>query len=248
MPPGRAAASIGFHDGRPAPRAASDLRLAGAMRQLLRAAVALWNLRGAGGIVDILRRKLYWRQVSIRFVVDLQTWSIEPRSTPGMVVREVTLDELRGLRTPDHALAFYTDRTHGGRRCYVGFVDGEMASISWVFGAGDRVRHMRLRSGEIMLDGAFTLARFRGRGLLSAVERAILDDARREGMRVAYTHVAVDNRASLRGVAKTGFRPAGVLTRRWILGVPIRRYGRGARAAASVAGLTSHEVISPAEA
>jgi RimJ/RimL family protein N-acetyltransferase len=75
-----------------------------------------------------------------------------------------------------------------------------------------------------MLDGAYTLPQFRGRGLLSAVERAILDDAKREDQRHAYTHVALDNVASLRGVMKTGFRPVGVLDWRWVLGAALVRY------------------------
>jgi RimJ/RimL family protein N-acetyltransferase len=104
------------------------------------------------------------------------------------------------------------------RRPYLGFCDGEIGHVSWLFTPRDRSRLIVLRPEEVELDGAFTLPAARGRGLLTMVECAILLDARREGYARAYTHVAVDNVASIRGVKKTGFREVGVVTLRWTLG------------------------------
>jgi predicted GNAT family acetyltransferase len=152
--------------------------------------------------------------------------------------REGTLEELRRFRENRRLPAqFYLDLTHGARRFYLGFADGVVGHISWVYAEGDHVPHMRLGPGEIMLEGAYTFGAARGRGLLSAVERAALNDARREGKRRAFTHVSTDNRASLRGVWKTGFRPVGLLTWRWILGVRIIRYEPDPSHAAAAAGL-----------
>lgn len=217
------------------------------LSQALGAVATTWKLRGFTGLASLLGRKLYWRYTYVRFAVDLDTWQIQPRGG-AVTARRATLDELERVRTerPDLPLQFHADRTHGVRDCYLGFVDGQVASVSWVFTHENIVRHMTLRPGEIMLDGAYTLPEFRGRGLLSIVERAILDDARREGVRLAYTHVAVDNRASLRAVWKTGFRPVGLLRWSWIAGVSRARYQDGADTAASAAGLSPGEAAARA--
>lgn len=215
--------------------------------QAVGAIAATWKLRGLNGLASMLGRKLYWRNTYVRFAIDLEAWQIEPREGP-VTARRATLDELARLRTarPGLPLQFYADRTHGVRTCYLGFVDGQIASISWVFTHENIVRRLTLDAGEIMLDGAYTLPEFRGRGLLSIVERAILDDAKRDGVRFAYTHVAVDNRASLRAVWKTGFRPIGLLHWSFILGVSRTRYEDCAQTAATAAGLSFGDAVARA--
>lgn len=185
------------------------------------------RLHGVQGLYSALRTKVYWQNQFVRFHVDLTAWPITPPSSrPGVEAREGTFEELRRFREshPGLPIQFYADETHGARRFYLGLADGKIGHISWVYSTGDLVRQMTLGPGDIMLDGAYTFPDFRGRGLLSAVERAALNDAKHEGMQNAYTHVSTDNRASLRGVWKTGFRPAGLLTWQWILGISIPRY------------------------
>lgn len=194
----------------------------------LGAAVAgVWRLRGLRGLARFLAGKIYWSGRFVRFHVDLAEWTIAP-PTPGVEAREGSFDELQRFRGGARvALEFHEDRLHGARRFYLGLVDGQVGHISWVYTHRDRTRQIRLRPGEIELNGAYTVRAFRGRGLLSAVERAILNDAKREGVRAAYTHVRVDNTASLRGVARTGFRPIGILTWRRVLGVSWTRFRPG---------------------
>ena len=211
---------------------------------LVRSVLAVWRLRGFDGVLAVARSKIYWRAHYVRFAVDLREWTIVEHHGPGVEAREGTLEELIRFREnrPDLPAQFFCDLTHGARRFYLGFADGVLGHISWVYGEGDHVRHMRLGRGEIMLEGALTFKSCRGRGLLSAVERAALNDAKREGLRAAYTHVSTDNRASLKGVWKTGFRPVGLLTWRWILGVPLMRYVHGPTRAAAAAGLERSEL------
>jgi GNAT superfamily N-acetyltransferase len=136
------------------------------------------------------------------------------------------LDELERVRRHHGHLPteFHLDRLRGAHRPYLGFHDGRIGHISWLFTPGDHPRLIALGRAEVELDGAFTLPEARGQGLLTAVECAILLDARREGYTKAYTHVAVDNVASLRGVRKTGFSPAGLVTLHWTLGLPWMTY------------------------
>jgi len=178
-----------------------------------------WRLNGLRGALDAVRPRIASRKEFVRFEIDLSTW--EPRHVPAGVEVRRGLDELERVRRnrSDLPTEFYLDRVRAARRPYLGFFDGQIGHISWLFTPSDRPRLIALGDGEVELDGAFTLPEARGRGLLTAVECAILLDARREGYTTAYTHVAVDNVASLRGVRKTGFLPAGVVTLRWTLGV-----------------------------
>src|SRR5262245_38350231 len=113
---------------------------------LIRSAAAIWQLRGLTGLWSVARAKLYWQAEIVRFAVDLDEWTIVERCAPGVEAREGTLEELRRFRenTPDLPAQFFCDLTHGARRFYLGFADGILGHISWVYGDGDHVRHMTL--------------------------------------------------------------------------------------------------------
>ncbi len=197
------------------------------MGRRLRAAIGITRVGGLPAILALARSKLYWHGRFVRFHVDLQAWPAPSAPPgPGVEVRQGTLSELVRYRRQQPGLPrqFYMDYTHGFDRHYLGLVDGRIGHITWVVTTANDPLQMRLGPEDVMLDGVYTLAEFRGRGLLSAVERVILDDAKGEGRRHAYTHVSHDNVASLRGVLKTGFRPVGVLDWRWVLGTALFHY------------------------
>lgn len=187
----------------------------GSMPVVLR---TMWQVAGPRGFAAAVRLRMRSTIEFVRLGVDLQAWEpIVP--APSVEVRS-GLEELERLRrTRRLPPQFYLDRLRGARRPYLGFVDGEIGHISWLFTPGAGRRLLPLQPDEVELDGAFTLPQARGRALLTAVESAMLVDARSEGYLRAFTHVAVDNIASLRGVRKTGFTPVGVVTLRWILGL-----------------------------
>jgi GNAT superfamily N-acetyltransferase len=179
----------------------------------------LWRVAGPRGVFQALKPRLASRMRCVRFAIDLHDWA-PPRATPSVEVRH-GIAELERLRQRRAGLPpqFYLDRLRGVRRPYLGFWDGQIGHISWLLTPSDRPRLIVLGPEEVELDGAFTLPEARGRGLLSAVECAMLADAKSEGYARAYTHVAADNIASLRGVKKTGFSEIGILTQHWMLGV-----------------------------
>ena len=180
-----------------------------------------WQVTGPRGVVEAIKPRLASQTRFVRFAIDLHAWE-PPRPTPPSVEIRHGLEELERLRRRQGGLSseFHLDRLRGARRPYLGFCDGQIGHISWLFTPDDRPRLIVLRPEEVELDGAFTSPEARGRGLLTAVECAILMDAKREGYARAYTHVAVDNVASLRGVQKTGFSAVGIVTLRWTLGLP----------------------------
>lgn len=197
------------------------------MRDHLRRLAEIRRWEGSGGIWRRSRSRLYSRGRFVRWEIDLAAWQAMEPAAGSVEIRAGTLDELERLRrTSPERLGpeFYADCLHGARRFYLALCEGRVAHISWLLTSDDPALLVRLAPGEIELNYVHTVAAYRGRGFLAAVQTAMLKEARREGMRRAYTHVAVDNAPSLRAVAKAGFRPAGLVTLTWVLGASFTRY------------------------
>lgn len=190
----------------------------------LRRVMRVWSASGLVGLVRAIRSRTWQSTRFVQFRLDLEAWEPGPPPPPPLEVR-TGLPELRRFR--EHAsealpVQFCQDELRGASRPYLGLWQGEVGHISWLFtaaGHGRRLRLVHLGPDEVELDGAYTFRTFRGKGLLSVVEREMLRDAKREGARVAYTHVEEDNVASIKGVIKTGFAPHGIVTFNRLAGV-----------------------------
>jgi RimJ/RimL family protein N-acetyltransferase len=69
----------------------------------------------------------------------------------------------------------------------------------------DYLERTPLRSGEVLVEGAYTFSRFRGMGAMTDGMVQLLRIARDEGARSARTSVVARNVPALRGCAKVGF-------------------------------------------
>jgi hypothetical protein len=106
----------------------------------------------------------------------------------------------------------YRDRLSRGERCYLATVNGEIAHINWTcFHWGDAVpgRPLRLRPGEVYTTDACTPHAFRGKGIHALVLGRMLNDARAEGARYAYTLGQLDRPAAHGGLLALGWRECG---------------------------------------
>jgi len=191
--------------------------------------VQVWTASGAKGLMRALQSRAWQRLRLVQFRIDLHAWEPGPLPTPPLEVRKGLPELARFRECSDSGLPvqFFQDKMHGALRPYLGLWQGDVGHISWLFTAGAPGRRMQLVTlgpGEVELDGAFTFRTFRGKGLLSVVEREILRDAKREGARFAYTHVEADNIASIKGVLKTGFAPYGIVTFSRVLGLRWTRW------------------------
>ena len=188
---------------------------------------AIVSSEGWTGLWHRGRTRFFSRARFGRWETDLTRWVPPPPPTGPVEIRRLDPEGLAQVRrsagTPLH-WEFYADLLHGARCCYVGWYDGQIAHISWLLTSADMTRTIHLEPGEVELNYAYTEPAFRGRGLLSAVQSAMLRDAQRSGIRRAYTHVAVDNTTSARAVSKTGFSLAGTLTLTWIIGLCRARF------------------------
>jgi GNAT superfamily N-acetyltransferase len=195
----------------------------------LRAATRVWSASGGIGLVRAVRSRTWQYRRFVQFRIDLEAWEPGPPPAPPLEVRTGLTELIRFRERAGEALPvqFFQDEMHGASRPYLGLWAGDVGHISWLFttgGYGRRLDLVRLGPEEVELDGAFTFRAFRGKGLLSAVEREMLRDAKREGARVAYTHVEEDNVASIKGVIKTGFAAYGIVTYYRCLGLSWTRW------------------------
>lgn len=194
------------------------------MTSPLRRMFRVWRASGLHGLVQATRSRTWESKRFVQFRVDLDAWNPGPPPAAPLEVRS-GLPELLRFRdrtTSPLPVQFFQDDMHGASRPYLGLWQGEVGHISWLFtagAAGRRLRLVQLGTNDVELDGAFTLGAFRGKGLLSVVEREMLRDAKAQGARAAYTHVEEDNIASIKGVMKTGFAPYGIVAFTRVLGV-----------------------------
>jgi GNAT superfamily N-acetyltransferase len=100
--------------------------------------------------------------------------------------------------------------------CHVAVTaDGQPCYVQWLIGPreSDKVRSLfgdrfpPLAADEMLLEGAFTLEAWRGKGIMAAAMARIAERATDQGARWVVTFVAEDNVPSLKGCKKAGFAP-----------------------------------------
>ena len=104
----------------------------------------------------------------------------------------------------------------GLRTCYVAVTDDNSPCyVQWLIGSteNDRVRALFgdrfpvLSSDEMLLEGAFTLEDWRGKGIMAAAMAQIAAKATDHGARWVITVVLTSNIPSIKGCKKAGFEP-----------------------------------------
>jgi RimJ/RimL family protein N-acetyltransferase len=99
--------------------------------------------------------------------------------------------------------------------------NGALGHISWLYYNGDPNQTLTLGDRECEIRFCLTFPEFRGRGLYPAALRAIQRHLRERGFERCFICVRDDNRRSIRGIEKSGFRFAGRTRLRKIFGIPI---------------------------
>jgi RimJ/RimL family protein N-acetyltransferase len=105
----------------------------------------------------------------------------------------------------------------GFNDAYGVFMDDELAHVSWLVTADhDRLmseREVKLRDGEAEITHCFTAESFRGKGIYPLAIRALCAQAEVAGITCVFMATHPTNTASLRGIAKAGFKSAGQVFR-----------------------------------
>ena len=126
-------------------------------------------------------------------------------------------------------------RFAAGKQCYIGRIDGKLATYGWVTfdieALGELGLSIRLQPGEAYIWDCETPPAYRGQRLYPALLTSILGEMKRIGLRRVWVGADSDNIASQKGMALAGFRPivdflvaptqAPAMTQRaWLRGSP----------------------------
>ena len=108
--------------------------------------------------------------------------------------------------------------------CYVAVTAADVPCyVQWLIGAADdeKIRNLFgdrfpvLKPDEMLLEGAFTLEAWRGKGIMPAAMSQIAERASERGARWVVTVVFTSNIPSLKGCKKAGFEPYLGRTDHW---------------------------------
>jgi RimJ/RimL family protein N-acetyltransferase len=197
---------------------------------------AMARRMGVRRAVDIARHKEPYRSewISLGLARDLSVPFPAPAAKVPITVRPLrdedwaTLFDLddpgisadeRELRL--HRLELARERT--GSPFVAVTTEGEPCYLQWLFTPAEN-EQMRgffnevfphLAPGEMLLEGAYTPEKHRGKGIMPCAMAQIADEAAARGARRVVTFVTEDNVPSLKGCAKAGFAPYIRRTVRW---------------------------------
>src|SRR5713226_4013422 len=123
-------------------------------------------------------------------------------------------------------------RFDDGRHCYVGRIEGRLATYGWVTfdeeDIGELSLSIRLKAGEAYIWNCATLPSYRGQRLYPALLAHIVAELHHQGLHRVWIGTDTDNLPSQSGVALAGFQPIGdvfisralTMRRTWMRGRP----------------------------
>jgi GNAT superfamily N-acetyltransferase len=215
----------------------------------------------AQGEVDLawrkLRYQLYAERVSYGLIRDLRAPVTPPRVRWPVTVRPLVGDDVSALFDPDDPLlsdAMRRELRERLRLLEVGigrpFVAvnpaGVPCFVQWLFPAAENAALERyydrvfphLADDEALIDGAYTVPRFRGLGVMPAAMVQIAERATAFGATRVLSFTFHDNAVSLRASEQAGFVPFVIRSERWRLlrrhvrFLPVTEVARGSQASA----------------
>ncbi len=143
---------------------------------------------------------------------------------------EVAQELAQAMDLDDQAVVL--QRFDNGRQCYVGRIEGTLATYGWVTfdeeGIGELSLSIRLKAGEAYIWNCATLPAYRGQRLYPALLVHIVGELHHQGLHRVWIGTDTDNLPSQSGIVLAGFQPIGdvvishVLTMRraWMRGRP----------------------------
>lgn len=192
---------------------------------------------GLAPLVGRVRERLWSNSAHIALCLDFSRHGLESRpATVTVTMEPVDSRDFRGFATEstvttgvDSLEARLRERMcrEGVQQLYVARAeDGRPMYAQWCIHAGDRHLLDRLGSGyfraqtddEVLLEGAYTFAAFRGLRIMADGMGQLLERARQAGATSALTYVETTNVPSLRGCASLGFVPDHERTDHWRAG------------------------------
>jgi RimJ/RimL family protein N-acetyltransferase len=192
--------------------------------------IAIKQLRGLSFVdfLSVVKQSLF-RDDPI-LIYALETSQVERRgnnASSAMDIRKGNILELEKnyCRFKSVPWEFQCHQYDGVKDFFIASNAEGVQHITWIYYQNDPNRFIRLGHGDAELKYALTLPLFRGQGLLPEVLKAVVRYLGQKGFKRAFTCVHIDNRPSIRGVEKAGFKFIDRIRLRKILGIQIsKRY------------------------
>lgn len=107
-------------------------------------------------------------------------------------------------------------RFRWGHKCFVGKIGPEIVHYNWIFFRwGESIPgegcFIHLKDDEALMDDSFTVERWRGRGIHTAVHNGMLLFLQQKGYRRAYTIVGINNKSSKKTHNRIGWEFSGTM-------------------------------------
>jgi RimJ/RimL family protein N-acetyltransferase len=133
-----------------------------------------------------------------------------PDLAPNIKVVIPSMEELEAIRSKNNLpREFYYDKIHNVKKCYIVFIDGEIAYIHWVYVKGDYNRFLLLEDGVAEFNNNTTLVKFRGKNLMTKMMMYMMCDLARQGYKKVIGVVYENNPAAYKSCVKAGFQEVG---------------------------------------
>ncbi len=128
-----------------------------------------------------------------------------------ILIKQISLQQLKEIRQnyPKLPEEFFCDIFEGGKTCFVGFVDGKVAHIMWVFFHKDRSRFFNLKEKEAEINYGVTLPEFRGLNLYPLTVKSISNWLKENQYKWLYGAIHDKNVNAINAIAKCGFQKIG---------------------------------------
>lgn len=167
-----------------------------------------------GGVMEAAGRfcKLFLPLDFHFYMADLSDYPMPELSPAEVGFYPFALKRLREKRTADLPSEFFRDEIAGATACFLMEVDGELASIVWLY---DHTQHRTLieLGFEEELNASATVEKFKGRGLYQMNVRHTLWYLSQQGQKRVWASAASDNPAPMHVLRNTGFRRVGTIRR-----------------------------------
>lgn len=133
-----------------------------------------------------------------------------PDLEPNIKVVIPSMEELEEIRSRSNLpREFFYDKIHNVKKCYIVFFEGEIAYIHWVYVKGDYNRFLILEDGVAEFNYNTTLAKFRGKNLMTKILMYMFYDLARQGYKKVVGVVYEDNPAAYKSCVKAGLQDVG---------------------------------------
>jgi len=162
--------------------------------------------RSPWSYVRFIYYSLFRANTFLVFERDLRRELPDVELPPGIEIASPSLEDLGRLREGrDLPREFFCDQLHDARTCCVGFCDGEIAYVHWVYSKGEYSRFLNLGQDVCEINHVTTLPSFRGRRL----SMTMLERASRSLQRAGYKKVVLvvheNNVAFIKNLERLGF-------------------------------------------